>query len=152
MSDGIKKGRKPLSSKSGVNINPDDVFTSRLKLPADAEAEAKEKGWELRWVDAQQMFLNGGQHKNGWMPYRRSSAVKDDFGFKLGNDPEGIIRRQSLLLAWRPIEQGDKHRAFLKARRERMSASFLKEEARQLRQAAQGSSIGVIEGFDESDE
>lgn len=153
MSDqAIKGGRKSIAKKATrVNFNPDEIFTSRLKLPADAEAEAKAKGWELRWVDAASMFTNGGQHKNGWIPYKRSSEFKDDYGFKVGNDPEGIVRRQSVILAWRSIEQSEKHRTYLKDRADRQSKTFKKDKAAELRTQAKDVDIEIHEGFDDNE-
>ncbi len=156
MSENTKKGRKPLTSKKpSVDLNPDSVFTNRLMIPKGIQDKADANGWELRWVDAKEMHANGGQHKNGWIPYiqPKEDAAKDTFGFKFGNDPDGVVRRTSVILAYRPVEQGDKHRAFLKARADKQSGSFNKTEAEKFRRQAKQDNISVeiLEGFDENE-
>jgi len=153
MANQIKGGKKPAPKKrKSVALNPDEIFTNRLNVPADVIADAEKNGWELRFVDATELQKNGGQHKNGWIAYKRKAGSTDDFGFKFGNDPDGVIRRTSMYLAYRPIEQGDKHRAFLKQRAERLSGAFNKQEASRLREEASKSGLEVelLEGFEEN--
>lgn len=155
MSNQIKGGKKPVSQKrKSAVINPDEIFNNSLNIPEDVKAHAAKQGWELRFVDGSELFKNGGQHKRGWMPYKRPKELAaDDFGFKFGNDPEGIVRRTSVILAYRPITQGDKHRAYLKQQADRMSGAFrVKEETRLRQEAAEaGLSVEVLSGYDEND-
>ncbi len=152
----IKKGKKPLSSKPTTALfNVDDIFTNHLAIPAEIKKYADSQGWELRWVDADEMIRNGGQHKRGWLPFVKPEELKskDTLGFKLGNDPDGIVRRTSLLLAYRPKIQGDKHRAFNRQRAELSAAIFNKEQAEKFRQEASENNMNVevLEGFEENE-
>lgn len=156
MSDSTKKGRKPLTSKKkSVDLNPDTVFTNRLMIPEGIQATAEKNGWELRWVDAKELYTNGGQHKNGWIPYiqPKDEAAKDNYGFKFGNDPDGVVRRTSVILAYRPVDQGEKHRNYLKLRATKLAGSYNKDAANEFRKQAKQENINVevIEGFDENE-
>lgn len=153
MSNAIKGGRKPISQKPvfAAPLNSDDVFTNKLSIPDDIKADAKAKGWELRWLDSKEVFNNGGQHKRDWIPYRRdTSKVPNDLqGFKIGNDPEGIVRRNDLILGFKPKEQAEKHRAFLRQQADRMSRKP-QEKAAELRADARRQNLDVkfTEGYD----
>ncbi len=155
MSNQVKGGRKPLSQKrKSAVINPDEIFNNTLNIPADVKAHAEKEGWELRFVDAQEMFRNGGQHKRGWMPYKRPKELAaDDHGFKFGNDPEGVVRRTSLILAYRPVAQGDKHRAYNKQQADRMAGAFRVKEEGRLRQEAResGLPVEILSGYDDNE-
>lgn len=155
MSTKIKSGKKPVSQKRSPGlINPDEIFNSGLSIPPEVEAHAEKEGWELRYVDAAEMYKNNGQHKRGWMPYIKPKEMQTgQVGFKFGNDPDGLVRRTSLILAYRPKAQGDKHRAYLRQRTDQLAGSFQAEEAKQLRSDARksGLDVEVLDGFDEND-
>lgn len=154
----MKEGKKPLSQKrASALINPDEIFNSGLKIPPEVQARADKDGIELRWVDATELQRNNGQHKRGWMAYIRPKEDRVDAGhsFKFGNDPDGLIRRTSLILAYRPKAQGDKHRAFLQQRADVLSGTFRKKSLEEFRETARETGVEgvkVHEGYDDNDD
>lgn len=152
MSEQIKNGKRPVEQRRQPRfIKDDEVFASVLHVDEDLKKELATKGLECRWVDANRMIRDGGFHPNGWEVYRRDKKASSDIlGFKFGNDPEGIIRRGTCVLATRPITHGDRHRALLAQRTARQSG-VAKEAANQLREMAKQGNVqtAVDDSFDE---
>ena len=149
----IQKGKKPLASRHVAPIDAGEIFGDLLKIEPDLKAELERKGLEGRFVDARKLYEFNGYHKNGWVPYKRDKS--DTIGntdFKLGTDPDGIVRRGTLILAVKPKETAAKHRAFLKAKADR-SSKVQATSARDLRRFAQASNadVEVTEGYEENE-
>jgi len=149
----IQKGRKPLATRQTAPINPGEIFGDLLKIDDGLKAELASKGLEGRFVDAQKLYQFNGYHKNGWVAYKREK--NDSIGntdFKLGNDPDGIIRRGTLILAVKPKEQAVKHREYLRAKSERYS-KVQQIQAGDMRRAARAANadIEVVEGYEENE-
>lgn len=157
MSQGIKSGKRPLSSKnSDIILRDEDVFGNPLSLPPGLKAELAEKGLEARFIDSKKLYDNHGYHDKGWTPYKRSSqsssATLDKSEFKSGSDPDGVFRRGSLILAVKPKEEVEKHRLLLKQKANRQK-TYNKTTAAELRKLAREASANseVYEGYDEND-
>lgn len=152
MSAQVKNGKRPLATKPRQSaLRHDDIFFSQLHVDEELRNEIEKSGKEMRWIDAKQAIENGGFHKAGWTVYRRDmKAASDTMGFKLGNDPEGIVRRGSCVLAVRPKAQGDRHRAYLAQAVARQGGSA-KEAGEQLRDMARAQNVdaAVDDSFDE---
>lgn len=149
----IKNGRKPLpvaGAKAGLtpSYKPKDILTVDEKLAQ----EIIEQGLEYRWIDVKAFTGGGNFHKHDWQPYKRTSkndsAILD---IKYGNDPEGYIRRQSLVLAVRSRELGDEHRLTIKEMTRRQHGDLRKRQAEQMRQTVRESGVKatVLDGDDD---
>jgi hypothetical protein len=148
-----KSGKKPLSTRRPVSVNPDDAFGNKLALPADIRKIFVDNGWEPRWLDGKKLQEQGGYHDRDWIVFRRPKTDNSDGpAFKFGNDPDGIVRRGSLILGYKPGEQAAKHRAFNTARADRFK-SYNREKADELRHLAKENRLDVTihEGYDDED-
>lgn len=156
MSNAIVNGKKPLSQKpKATPIAMDDIFGNQLGVePAILEA-IKAKGMDYRFVNAKQLTDMGGYHPHGWRPLKLSEIECDKINlhsFQFGNDPDKYIRRGDAILAVRPTETGDKHRAYLKQEAER-AKQIQKTHADELRALAKrsGGGMTVHEGYEENE-
>lgn len=154
MSNQIKNGRKPLSSKPAqTQVFEEDIFGNALAMDPALKVELQEQGLEWRFVDRKQLTDMGGYHKRGWQAYkRRGHATMDKQEFVFGSSPDGYIYRGSLVLAVRPISVGDKHRAVLAQRADRYK-QVNKTAAKELKQKANeaGLDVEIHEGYEEND-
>lgn len=147
----IKNGQKPLSAKKQIRparISLTDIFSDKLGLDPEIVSEIKAKGLAYRFIAVPHLQKNGGTHEYGWRPYKRECGTLDNVqAATLGSDPDGYIRRGDLVLAVRPQELHEKHRAWLKQEAEAASAvqenKF--EEARDLVRGTR--SVKVHEGY-----
>lgn len=153
----FKEGKKPISSKRQVAemIHQDDVFASALSLDPDLKKELDEQGLVPRFVDAKRMMEMGGYNDKGWQVYRRKIKASDTINasdFKFGNDPSGIIRRGSLVLAVKTNERAAMHRKFLNQRAAQQE-NFGKQKAEELRSFAKqnGLNAEIFEGYEENE-
>lgn len=152
----IKAGKKPLSSKPKMqDLAYDDMFGNNLALDPELQKELDEKGLVPRWVDAKRLFEMNGFNDKGWRTYRRENRSSDTINtldFKFGNDPTGIIRRGSLILAVKSKEQADKHRMFLNERTDKQ-AQINTKSAEQLRAFAKSNGLDakIYEGYEDNE-
>lgn len=152
-----KEGRKPISTRKrpAETISYDDVFSSALSIDPELQAELDKKGLVPRFVDAKRMAEMGGYNDKGWQIYRREKNISDTINpsdFKYGNDPSGIIRRGSLVLAVKTKEKAAMHRKFLDQRAEN-SKMFGKKQADELRAFAKSNGLDaqIHEGYEDND-
>lgn len=144
----MKNGKKPISQKTSFQ-SFQETFGNRLTIPEDVMKDIESTGKVARWVDAKQLAADQGYHKNGWVPYKRSDKIGTSVLF--GNDPDGVVRRGSLILAVRGKDLDDAHKTYNTDRAARMrgkpkeAISELKKQARQI-----GSKVD--DSFDEDDE
>lgn len=149
----IQKGKKHISNRTTAPINAGEIFGDLLKLDDELKAELATKGLEGRFVDAQKLYAFGGYHKNGWQAYKREKGANiGNTDFKLGTDPDGIVRRGTLILAVKPIELAVKHRSYLRAKSDRYS-KVQQSRAEELRRSARASNteVEVLEGYEENE-
>lgn len=150
----LNKGRKPISEKPTQRvISPEEVFGNSLKLDPELEAELDAKGLEGRFVDYKKLVEFAGYHKHGWTPYKRDiSATIGSADFKFGADPDGLVRRGTVVLAVKPKEKVQIHRDFLKQKAQKYSQSN-KNLAQEMRDYVRrdGSSAEVLEGWDSNE-
>lgn len=153
-----RQGRRPVSQRATKPVlNYDQIFGNSLSLDADIQAEIDRKGLVARFVDAKKLQEFGGYHPKGWVPYKREKKSSDTIGteeFKFGNDPSGIIRRGSLILAVKTKEDVAKHRMFLDQRAELQTTQHSQgEKAQELRQFAKekGLDANILEGVEENE-
>lgn len=152
------KGKVPKSKRPASNpFSPDDeLFGNALSVPQEIKEELDRKGLEGRFVDAEKLYKMGGYHPKGWVPYKRDKKEGDTLGtvdWKFGSDPEGVIRRGSVILAVKSKESAQKHRDYLVTRAERLSPqNFDKEKAEELRQVAKDNRADAVvtEGYEDN--
>lgn len=148
----LKEGKKSIKDRiepgQTIFMSEDDIG-NLLAIPADLKTELEEKGLVGRWLNGPELSKNQGYHKKGWQVYRRekTSAIMD---FKLGNDPDGLVRRGDCILGYKTKESASKQKSFLDQASRRKSSS---EEAakKELQQsfAAAGLKTKVVSGDDE---
>jgi hypothetical protein len=157
----MKDGKKPISQKRKAmdlladTILADDVFSSALSLDPEISRELEDKGLVPRFVDAKKLSEMGGYNDKGWQVYRRDKKPSDTINpsdFKFGNDPSGIIRRGSLVLAVKTKANADKHRKFLDQRALQQEQSN-KRRGEELKAFARNSGIDAVihEGYEENE-
>lgn len=123
---------------------------SLLDVPQEIKNELVARGLEWRWIDSRQYETDGNQHKQYWVPYRRgmvkSSTDSETYEFKFGVSADGFVRRKGAVLAVRPKQLGDKHRAMIKEKTRRQAEVAQTEEARFRKEAQRmGVKTEVIE-------
>ena len=128
---------KPIIESNPFSVSRD---SSIYDIPKDIKADLDARGLEARWIDSREYEKDGNQHKNFWVPYRRQAQLasneSDAFEFKSGISADGYVRRRGSILAIRPKQLGDKHRAMIKqktlnqAKVAAASQESLRDEAR----------------------
>lgn len=144
----VVAGKKPVSQKPKPSSAMPDFFRNKLQLPDDIAAELKARSLEGRWISYTKFVNEGNSHERGWSIYKAAKRPEAADAFQLGASPDGIIRRGDSVLAVRPIEQCDKHRAWLRDRANRQNSSFKRAAAEELRQMARDAhaDVSVHEG------
>lgn len=145
----LKQGKKPLTARQAPQIRAEDLFGDPLKLDKDVKEQIEADGMEARFVDAKQLYDFNGYHKNGWIPFKKKSSATVDF--KNDRDPDGVVRRGTLILAVRSKEICEKHRLMLAQKADRAS-NVSKTQAEELRQMARErhADVAVSEGYEEN--
>jgi len=149
----LKDGKKPLSQKpkpSGPKFG--DLFGNATTLDKKTLEDLEEQGLVGRWVDYKQLKAMDGYHTKGWVIFKRKkSAIMDSQEFRFGQNPDGIVRRGSMVLAAKPKEKWEQHVAYLKHKAERYGKHFRKRAAAELRQIAKNGGLNtqISEGYDD---
>lgn len=145
------QGRKPLSSKSRtVSINPDTAFSNKMAIPPEVKAFMDQNGMEPHWLDAKKLQENGGYHDRDWQPFIRPDDLKKGVAdFKFGTDPDGVVRRGSLILGFKTKEDAEKHRSFNTQRADRYKQVFNKKQSDELKQMAKESNVQILEDVED---
>jgi hypothetical protein len=145
MSNPIKPGQKHISEKPAPKkLRASFSPMTLLDVPEWAKKDCEEKDQEYRWVDAKQMQENGNMHRNHWQVYRRDASTVPAGGDAFGLPPDGTVRRGTVVLAVRPKEIGDGHKAMLRQKAERMTSS-VKKQGSDLRREIASSGARVID-------
>lgn len=152
-----KDGKRPLSTKpsSTRELFNDDVFGNPLQLSEELKNELRARGLVWRFIDAKRLYDMNGYHDKGWVPYKRDAVTqaKDTHGFKFGNDPDGVIRRGSVILAVKSKEQGDRHKEFLAQKARRATDGYNAKKAQELREFSRNNNLNadVHEGYEDNE-
>lgn len=148
-----KNGKMPLSKKGSVTANPDSIFANKLGIPKDVQEDLTANNLVGRWIDGKKLTESYGYHDKGWVPYQLPEKLRKS-QWRTGNDPDGTLRRGSLVLAVKTTEDVAKHKAFLKLRAEQSTVQrHNKEEAEKMRHWAKeaGDGVKIIEGYEENE-
>lgn len=105
---------------------------SVLSVPAVLTKAFEEAGLASKWVSKAKLASNGGFHPNHWIPYQISAAQKAEFPKSyIGNIVTEFLERGDLILAVKPIEMQQKHKAELKRKTEQqLEARFQEVDAK----------------------
>ena len=148
-----KGGKKPVESKPKQSLESfnftDDPFTNPLRLPEGLRKAFEKEGLEVRFINIKRLNEMHGFHNRGWKPYTKEFANIEVNEFHWGTSPDGKIIRGDLVLAVRPISLGDKHRAALKQKADRLNLNQ-KKNAAELRKLAAGRAK-IHEGYDDNE-
>ena len=147
----IKNGKKPISAKpKSQSLTLDDLFGNTLSVSPEVAKAIESKGMAYRWISYTKFIQMGGQHERAWRPIKRKDCGMMDSSPE--NDPDGFIRRGDLVLAVRPKELHEKHRAYLRQEAQR-GKTVQKSHADELRKYAkdQGIDMKISEGYGEED-
>lgn len=153
----MKDGKKPINNKVNYSVYwENEDFGNRLSISPELKKSLESQGFEYRFVDSKQLIANSNYHKEGWIAYVKQTDDTIDSGsdFQVGTDPDGNIRRGTVVLAIRPKSLGDKHRAKLEQKRLRYNAeNYNKSQASELKQLAaeRNVRVDVHEGYDENE-
>lgn len=151
----LKQGKKPLSTKPSQSVlTDDDVFGNALTISSELKAELEDQGLSWRFIDSKRLYEMNGYNDKGWEPYkRRNATIQDKQDFRFGKDPEGVVRRGSLILAVKSKEKAELHRNYLRQKAERYS-HFNRKKADELRAFARENRVesAIHEGFEENDD
>ncbi len=80
--------------------------------------ELKEQNLEYRFIDFKQAKANGGTSRSGWRIYKRKSADPRIQGIESLTDPDGLVRKNSMVLAVKHTVLAQKQRDRINARRD----------------------------------
>lgn len=149
----IQEGKKPLKSKPTLaQLQQDAGFVNTLELGPELRDELKAAGLKPRFVDYIRLKANDGLHTKGWKIYKRPKRdTIDKQEFRIGADPNGYVRRGSMVLAVKSEKEWGAHRALLNHRASTLKGNFAKQQADELRQMAKehGVKTKIVEGYDD---
>lgn len=155
MSTQIRNGKKPLSQKSRpAPVNAEDIFQNPLGLDPELVTTLQSKGVAYRFINYKKFIEMGGQHQGYWKPVRLSQLKEwgyDNMGlneFINGQDPDGFVRRQDLVLAIRSKDINDKHLRYLRQEADRVK-DMQEAHANEARERVRGSGIKVHSGYED---
>jgi hypothetical protein len=125
--------------------------TNRLTLPPAIAQELKEAGYDHRFVNETEFRQNHFMHQSGWLPYhlknQRAMSSVD------GIDSSGAFRRGDLILAVRPIEMSQAHRAKINERTQRQSGKAMtKQKTEEFKQVIKDQGLSKYTKIDSDEE
>lgn len=113
--------------------------------------ELEKKGLDYRFIDFKQAKLNGGRSRNGWVVYKRDSEDPRLQGIASLQDPDGLVRNGSMVLAVKTKQGAEKQRARIR-NQNRMSSKYNEHVTNEVEQEARrlGGSSRAISGYDKN--
>lgn len=147
------RGKRPASEKR----DPSYAFAAEFddditKIEPAILKEIKEKGLVPRWVDYLRMKDMDGYHPKGWTLYKRTpGGTMSSQEAQNGRNPDGLVRRGTLVLAVRSVEFNEKHKAYLKDRASQYVVKSRRQQAADLQRKARQHNIDtrVTEGYED---
>lgn len=150
----LKDGKKPIATKPTNPSLEGYIPMNALDVPPKLKKQIEAEGYEFRWINAARLRHNSGFHKNFWQPYEVDYAKLGLPEFMRGTTPNNHLIRGDSVLAVRPVEIGNRHRAQLQRRASRLKAAAGTKGIQEMKQMAKdsGGSIQVHEGYGKDDE
>lgn len=155
----IKDGKLPLSSKSQIGPRFDNVdfMSNVLKLPEAFVAQLNKLGFEHRFISSIKLSDMQGHHNRGWKVFHIGDFNKEGRdiieldSYLQGLSPSGSINRAEMVLAIRPTEMCNRHRAHIQRRTDVQSGDHVKRAAEQMRESAKqsGTRVPITEGYED---
>lgn len=109
--------------------------------------ELAEKGLEYRFIDFKKARENGGRSNRGWVMYRRDSKDPTLQGIEALADPDGLVRRGSLVLAVKTKQGAERQRASINMQN-KLSSGYNEQVANELGNQARQIGSQVITGYE----
>jgi hypothetical protein len=151
----IKNGKKHISSRPAASprIDLDEVFGNPLSIPPVIKKYLEEKKLAHRFISHVKLKATAGRHHRGWSPLSLKEVPGYDTMNTFGSSPDGYYYFGDLILAVRPQELNQKHKAYLK--QEAQAASNTQRKgAEELRQYVKSNKLDmrVHEGYEEEEQ
>lgn len=141
--------KKPAGAVKFTPPTYEDVKEDDLDVVLKKELE--DQGLDYRFIDFKKAKLNGGRSRAGWIVYKRQSKDPRLQGISALEDPDGLVRSGSMVLAVKPKAAADRQRARRDAQNKAMRrytqtvTQELDGEAKKL-----GGSSRIIAGYDKN--
>lgn len=125
----INKKGTPISEKQDHEFEFSYQEFDPYRVPAHIQKELDEKGLVARFVNIKNIERNGGFDGRGWRPYKpETNNTQADFLF--GNSPDGLVRRDDVVLAVKTKEEVSKQRRYLDQKAQAHSAQNMIKRSR----------------------
>lgn len=133
------------------NAQPIYDDTEENDIDGMLKKELAEQNLEYRFIDFKQAKLNGAQSRSGWRIYKRKSADPRIQGIESLADPDGLVRKGTLVLAVKHKVLAEKQRERVKQRRDLLSR-YNKSVTDEVSQKARrlGGSSHAIAGYEKN--
>lgn len=127
-----------------------ELYLNPLMIDEGLKTELREQNFEWRFINIKQ-YREMGFHRSYWKPYKRKTQGPNDSFFE--TDPDGYIKRGDLVLAVKPKQHAELHRAKLKMLNA-LQANPNKVKADEMRALAKdaGIEVKVHEGYTDKGE
>jgi hypothetical protein len=148
------KQKKSIKSKPTLDFN-DELFSSDItKISKELKKELQDQNLAWRFIDYKKYMDLGGYHPRGWKAYKQkrgNSDILDTEAARYGANPDGFMRRGTLVLAVRSQELNTEHKAYLKNRASRYAVSVEKQQKNELRQRAKEARLDtrIVDGYED---
>lgn len=148
----IKGGKRSLTDKVKGASDYNDIFGNPLTISPELKKEIKDQGLAHRFIDYKRYKEMDGYHSRGWKVYKRkNTSSKNSDEFTHGSNPDGYVRRGTVILAVRPVEINEKHKQVLKNKAELYSRKKRRKNAKDLRQMADEGGLDTMVSEDYGD-
>lgn len=143
----MKNGKISITKKKTF-LSAEDVFGVSNDIPSEVKQEFDKNGWVARWLSIKSLRFNNWLPKKNWKLYKLPNSRP--FNLKDGSDPDGMIRKGDLVLAYKTQDEADLHRRYLDQQAQ-SQATYVKEAAEDMRYEAKsrGLKTKVEEEYDE---
>lgn len=152
MADIKKEVKKEIPQENITKfVAPSYEDTDEMGIDSILKNELEEQGLEYRFIDFKQARLNGGRSRAGWIVYKRQSKDPRLQGITSLEDPDGLVRQGTLVLAVKPKAAAQRQRDRRDAQNRTLNkytehvTNELQGSARQL-----GGSSRIISGYDKN--
>ncbi len=151
--EAVVDGKKPIAEKkTKMDLDAWSPLGNALTVPPQLLKKADQEGFEFRWLSAKGITKNSGYHQRGWHVYKVENPQELGLAdFHIGRDPDGTLRRGTMILGFKPKFACDDHRARLKRKADLMNR-YQKNKADDLRTRSRDSNLGAVihEGYEEN--
>lgn len=139
----------PNRGKTKFKVTDFQEFEDENDIDDVLKKELADAGLAYRFIDFKQAKLNGGRSRAGWIVYRRQSPDPRMAGVKALEDPDGLVRQGSMVLAVKPLAAAAKQKARIAAQN-RLLSDYNKTAAEDLTNDARKIGSRVVRGYEQN--